>query len=60
MSLKGNIFTITLTFIALIAVGMGKEIEVPAIVDNNPFMLKLGATKVIDQPDFGFEKIYKR
>lgn len=54
MSLQYNIFAITLALAAVLNLGMGIEIEVPAIVDNNPFMVKLGATKVIAQPDFDF------
>lgn len=37
-----------------------KEIEVPALKDSTPVSVKLGLSKIIKQPDFEFEKVYKR
>lgn len=32
----------------------------PAVYDNTPVSLKLGSSKVIKEPDFDFDKVYRR
>lgn len=56
MKLLLPLLSISILFIHI----KSREIEVPAIYDNTPLSIKLGGTKVIKEPDFDFNKVYRR